>query len=349
MGRKRARGFEWLAGTSITVKKNRYIYREYKKCENGRPVYGKEINLGRIDQTSKAEVLTRLEQVNGVSTILNVAGLLDKYNKSEQYKKLAPRTAKDYERYYKIITEKEIKNGFFGDVVAEKVTPGAIRAYLDIRLKENAPIAGNKEIGYLSSAYSWAYQRDIIIIKNPCLNVTKNPKNIRQHYAPDDQYYSFLFMPGPDYIPLAMEFMYLCRLRKNEALSHTRACVTDKGLEIIRGKGSKPSLITWTPRLRSLVDQCYKLPLDVTPLKPDNLALIHDKKGQPITIGAFDSAWKRRRADFIANGGEPFTPHDLKRKAVSDFKGDKLKASGHRDPKMLAVYDVLPDEIDATK
>jgi len=42
---------------------------------------------------------------------------------------------------------------------------------------------------------------------------------------------------------------------------------------------------------------------------------------------------------------EKFTIHDLKRKGVTDTSGDKLAASGHRDPAMLKVYDVLPAEL----
>jgi len=46
---------------------------------------------------------------------------------------------------------------------------------------------------------------------------------------------------------------------------------------------------------------------------------------------------------------ERFTLHDLKRKGVSDFQGDKLAASGHRSPQMLQVYDVLPATVAPTE
>ena len=36
---------------------------------------------------------------------------------------------------------------------------------------------------------------------------------------------------------------------------------------------------------------------------------------------------------------ERFTMQDLKAKGVSDFKGDKFKASGHKTYAMTAVYD----------
>jgi hypothetical protein len=46
---------------------------------------------------------------------------------------------------------------------------------------------------------------------------------------------------------------------------------------------------------------------------------------------------------------ERFTLHDLKRKGVSDFEGDKLAASGHQSPQMLQIYDVLPATVAPTE
>ncbi len=45
--------------------------------------------------------------------------------------------------------------------------------------------------------------------------------------------------------------------------------------------------------------------------------------------------------------GERFTLHDLKAKGITDSK-DKAKAGGHKDPKMIAVYDRLPIDVEAT-
>lgn len=48
-------------------------------------------------------------------------------------------------------------------------------------------------------------------------------------------------------------------------------------------------------------------------------------------------------------GIAPFNFHDLKAAGVSDYDGDKLAASGHKDAKMLKVYDRKKIEVDATK
>jgi hypothetical protein len=49
------------------------------------------------------------------------------------------------------------------------------------------------------------------------------------------------------------------------------------------------------------------------------------------------------------SGMEPFTFHDLKAKGVSDAKGDKLKASGHKSHRMLNTYDRKKMIVEATE
>jgi len=348
MGRKRKAANQWLPD-GVIIRGKYYIYRHYKGCENGKPVYDKPINLGKIGVASKAEVYAKHAEVVGASSALTIRTLLDRFNESPQFRKLAVRTQKDYGRYYEILITKPIGSGVFGDVLAIKVSMGAIRKYLDKRMEEDAPIAGNKEIGYLSSAYSWAIQRDMLKMANPCIGVDKNPKNKRQHYVEDIDYYHLINCPAPAYFSIFMELQYLCRLRKSDVIKLTRGDIKAQGLLVHRGKGSKDSIIKWNDRLRAVVDACTSLPLKLTPIRQEKLPLVHDKMGAAVTLGAFDSTWKRKMAMMVANGGEHFTAHDLKRKGVSDFDGDKLKASGHRDPKMLEVYDVKVDEVESTR
>jgi len=50
------------------------------------------------------------------------------------------------------------------------------------------------------------------------------------------------------------------------------------------------------------------------------------------------------------SGRERWSMHDLKAKGITDTENaDKLAASGHRDPKMLAIYDRLPGRVTATR
>jgi len=312
--RKRKPENAWMP-KGVRLYRGRYVLVQYLGMKDSKRQYGKEIVLCGED-APRSEVWARYEQVTKGTKTVTIRDLLDEFNCSVQFRKLAPRTQKDYDRYYQIIVQKPMKGCVFGDVPAGAVTPGAVKRYLDKRADEGAPIAGNKEIGYLSAAYSWAVERDILK-SNPCKDVKRNPKNKRQHYVEDADYQRALSLASPAYLRLLVE----------------------------RGKGSKGSLITWTPRLRGVVDACKALPMDFTPMDYSDIPLIHDRRGAPITIGAIDSAWKR----LMKKIDNPFWIHDLKRKAVSDFQGDKLKASGHRDPKMLEIYDVKVEEVEATR
>ena len=55
-----------------------------------------------------------------------------------------------------------------------------------------------------------------------------------------------------------------------------------------------------------------------------------------------------KRANSIL-GIEPFTFHDLKAKGVSDFKGNKQDASGHKTAAQVAVYDRKKKSFKPTK
>ncbi len=117
------------------------------------------------------------------------------------------------------------------------------------------------------------------------------------------------------------------------------------GLHVIRTKGSKDQIIEWTPRLRKVVKRAQRLPSQIA-----STYLIHNKYGQRVRDEAFKSAWQRSIAKAIKKSGiERFTFHDLKRKGVSDFSGDKLLASGHHSASMLRIYDVSIGTIAATK
>jgi hypothetical protein len=106
-------------------------------------------------------------------------------------------------------------------------------------------------------------------------------------------------------------------------------------------KGSRDAITSWTPRLVSAVN--YK----AGPV--NSLFIVHTKTGQQVGKEAFKSAWTRLKKKMVAAGVEPFNFHDLKAAGVSDFDGDKLNASGHRDAKMLKVYDRKKLTVKATK
>ena len=134
-----------------------------------------------------------------------------------------------------------------------------------------------------------------------------------------------------------MELAYLCRMRLAEVLDIQQEQITDDGLLVRRRKGSKDNLVEWNDRLRAAV---------TPPERHSTQWLFSGKDGGRMLETSVQTAWQRLIKNAVDAGlKERFTIHDLKRKGVTDTQGDKLAASGHRDPRMLKVYDVLPAEV----
>ena len=68
-----------------------------------------------------------------------------------------------------------------------------------------------------------------------------------------------------------------------------RQHVEKNGLKVIRGKGSKTQVISWTPRLLEAVDRALKLPSTI-----GTMQVIHDRKGQKIGTTRSVSRGRRR-------------------------------------------------------
>jgi integrase len=195
------------------------------------------------------------------------------------------------------------------------------------------------------------------VTDNPVKGVRKLELKARKR-CPTDAEYDSVYKQAPEWLQIGMEVAYLCRLRWSEVFGTDlmakhddsvpgllRQHIEDKGLKVIREKGSKSQLISWTPRLRAAIDRALKLPSKIGTMR-----LIHNQAGQKYRYDAFNSAWERAMAKAVAADGiEPFRFHDLKRKGVTDAEGDKLAASGHKSAQMLAVYDVSVPEVGPTK
>jgi len=78
------------------------------------------------------------------------------------------------------------------------------------------------------------------------------------------------------------------------------------------------------------------------------MPIVNDGKGSSIRVERFKTAWQRLMKKVVLQGIKRFTFQDLKAKGVSEFEGDKKKASGHKSESMVAVYDRKLTEIEST-
>jgi hypothetical protein len=352
----------------VYVSKGRYVYKPYLGVENGKTLFGKEVPLGKVEDTNFLTLLKNYERVTSKDRG-TLRWMLEQYHDSPQYKnELKQTTRNGYEIYFKTITTFPTASGApWGDTPLHATTPKSIRKYLD---KREAKTGGNREIQYLSAVFSWAYQRLDEVSTNPCLGVDLNEEVPDDRYVEDWEYavvYAVALQSRARYAAPMMEFAYLGRARPHEVRKYKNNDVRKIGLLLDRGKGSRSEYTMWTPRLRAAVDACSSLYDGVT-----SEYLIHASDGLAVKKNAFDSLWQRlikvamKRGAYIDKElqeeaeeqgaridedgrvylGEKFTCHSLKAKGISNHQD---KEGGHRSEKMKRVYDRVPGQVKATR
>ena len=279
------------------------------------------------------------------------------YQNSLAFRDLSPLTQKDYIGCHKQIVNTKIKAGKFGELAAIKWSIGVIRKYRDHRAEESRSRA-NKELSYIKRVFSWAYEYEKVNT-NPAKGIAKLKIKARQHYASDKDY-NFLHEVAKEsnywYMPHIMEIAYLCRMRLSEVIDITDADELDERLFIRRRKGSKNNIVEWTERLKNVFDtaklkrnQILQNKNQPSPIKSERRYLfISERTGDKLQVSSIKTAKNRidkkakEKAETLGIEYNHFWFHDLKRKGVSDTKGNKQEASGHRSANMLNIYDVKP-------
>lgn len=330
MARKRATDDHARLPKYVYIRRGNYIYRPY--LAPGK--FGKDVILCKAT-APLSRVWAEYEIIiQDHAPIKTLDWLINQYLTSPQHAAKAPKTRREYEKNAATLSNTQTKTGAFGQIPADRITPGVIRRYIDNR---TAPVAANREIAFLSICYSWAVERDLLKT-NPCKEVRRNSEKPRDRYVTDAEYQTVYDMASPwPLIQCAMELAFLCRLRLCEVLDLKQSDIQDNGLTINRRKGSRGNITLWNDRLLAAVRACEQLP------KPEfqskDLPLIRGQRGDRLTEDGFSSLWQRLMTQAAESGLERFTFHDLKAKGVSDTSGNKQAASGHKSASMVAVYD----------
>lgn len=325
---------------------------KYVYLSKGRYVYRPRLNSRQLsketvlcsDDASLREIWEAYEALTAAQPRGSLSWISEQYLASSEFGELAPRTQKDYRTYHRQLMQTKLADGrSFGDVSANKITPGTILTYRDRRAK-TAAIRANREVAYLSIIFSWGRQRNYVK-DNPARGIRKKKEKPRGRYVEDWEYeFVFDLADSPHYVRPAMELAYLMRLRKVEVLDLTKQDVRQDGIRARRRKGSREQMIGWSTRLANA------LRLADAPGNVASFYVIHNEHGQPIPISTFDTAWQRLMHKAVEKGlRERFTFHDLKAKGISDFEGDKQKAAGHRSAKVADAYNRKVETVDPTK
>lgn len=320
-----------------------------------RRICGHEATLSEIWQAVEAQQ---------IKTIATFATLSLEFQQTHIWNKLSPLTQKDYLNCRQAIITRDTSTGKLGDVPLSKWTIGLIRKYRDKRA-ETSESRANKELSYIKRLFAWAYEYEKVPI-NPATGIKKLSIPPRQHYAEDRDYNYFLNFArksGYYYLYYAMELGYLCLMRSCEVLSLNDSHELESGLLIKRRKGSKTNIIEWQPRLRAIWDDLKQKRATIlqdrkqpSPIRAENRFLfISERTGDKIDSSTFQTAWQRvmKMAEEQAKKDnvefQRFTFHDIKRRACTDYAGNKMAATGHRSEAMMRVYDLSIPQVKPTR
>lgn len=256
----------------------------------------------------------------------SVAALIDKY-----MIEVAPKKAKA--TYAGNLMEAKNLKEVFGKMLVLEVRPTHIAKYLDIRgLK--APIRANREISLLSHMFSYA-MRWGQVDRNPCLGVAKHTEKGRDRYITDQEFESVKEIAS-ELIATVMDFAYITAMRKGDILKLRLDQITDEGIWIKQSKTGAKQLYEWTPGLTDIINRARSLKRPVR-----GLYLFCTRQGQPYSDNGFKAMWNRVQIKWANLGGNRFTFHDIRAKALTDAKRlgmDAQSLAGHATSSMTDHY-----------
>lgn len=301
-----------------------------------------------------------LEDVAGAKSG-TLGWLCDLFNSSAKFKALAEKTRADYDAQRKIIANYRTKAGLLlEDLKIGGITSPYLQRLVD-KIGETHPSKANHLIRYLSRVFAWGVPRGRCA-SNPAKGIEKAKERKLRRLPTNLTHMAVLQYARAnheDYLWIFMELAYLLRLRGIEVLTLSDAHETPEGVQTNRRKGSRDTLVLWSPRLRAAWDAAKTRRRRVwdarrrsSPIKPEDRMILVNAKGAAITKRALDQLWQNMIAKAIAAGtlaeADRFGPHDLKRKGITDTQGtrhDKRQASGHRTESMMDVYDLSVPEV----
>lgn len=315
------------------------------------------------------------EQRSGSSTRGSIAYVIDLFEASLTFSHLASSTQRHYRDYAAAIKVYPLKNGAkLGDMVIDKLTPGAIRRLVDVIAQGRPasepgempvpayPTKANHWLRYLRRVFGWSREHDHTQT-NPAAGV-RQVKEKREHRMPDLEVFrrvqAYAEACGklgprekgalPSYLWAAMELAYQARLRGIEVLTLTDAHDLGGELKTNRRKGSRDNLVRKGEQLARAINSLRERRQQIwshrnrpVPLLAEERYLFVGEDGEPLTRSGFQTSWQRMMRNAVAAGvvttEQRFALHGLKHRGVTDTQGDKRQASGHKTDAMRYLYD----------
>ena len=303
------------------------------------PKSGGSKTLCKLDAT-EAQVWTAYRKTVSQG-VRDVSWLANEYLSSPNYLRLKPNTQRTYEECWKKLRP------VFGHVDAINVKHHHIRRYMDERGKISESRA-NKEKRFFSNVFAYGFERGLVQF-NPCDGVKQFLEKPRDRYVTDEEYYAFL-KAAPPIVQIFMELSYITASRGQDVRKIALNDITEDGLYVEQLKTGKKQMNSWNERVQAVVKKAREIRAERLAIhKVESMYLIVTESGGPYTDSGLLSMWRRARETYFEETGIKinWTFHDLKAKAISDFKGDKQKFSGHKTRSMMERYNRTADIVDA--
>lgn len=230
----------------------------------------------------------------------------------------------------------------FGRMNPAALRPAHVWTYLHKARGVEAPIRANKEVGFLQVVLGRACSQGMID-RNPCVGVERNEETPRDRLVSDVELLRFCKTAArkSDYarrIALAAAIAYLTGKAQGQILGLKRSQIGRDGITFGKRKGGANTFVAWSKRLRRYVEASIAMPSAV-----ESMFVVHTTTGGPYTAGGFKKGWQTLMSEWVAMGGERFTFHDLRAKAITDTIEQGRKASeltGHRQEATVSkIYD----------
>lgn len=314
-----------------------------------------------------------MEQRAGGDARGTIGYLMTLFKGSTDYRGLSPSTQDDYDYCARVVRRHKTPMGVTLDALyVDRLTTPAIQRLVESIASGNPergipgyPTKANKLVRYLGRLFAWG-MRHGHCTRNPVRGVQKVAELKRSRMPEHITYAKVLAFARergarkahtagscPPYLWCVMEIAYLCRMRGIEVVQLTDAHATAEGLRVRRVKGSRDNVVMWNARLRAAWEGALAVRAAVharpknrgraVPIRPDERAVFVNQSGAPLSKGALDQAWQDLMRLAVKEGvitrEERFTLHGLKHRGITDTKGDKKLASGHKSDAMLARYD----------
>lgn len=318
---------------------------------------------GRTARLSELHAIMEEAQGKGVPGTLGY--VFDQFLASDNFRKLAAGTRKDYAWCDGLVRNYPTKLGVpLGTLQVDRLTPVVFQRMVDA-VAADTPSKANHMLRYARRALTWGLQRGHCRT-NPARGVEQARERGAFKMPEHDVFTAVLTFARergalpphskgsvPPYLAPAMELAYGCRMRGIEVNTLTDAHKLEDGIYASRRKGSKHNVTAWNGRLRAAWAELEQIRADIlarqeargvrrpVPINPEQRFLLVSQSGTPLRKAALDTAWQRLMHAAIAAGviteEQRFTLHGLKHRGLTD--GTDKGAAGHKTAAMKDRYD----------